>query len=300
MLLHKEMPSFSGKSEIDVMLTPQLYTIKREVLPVKYHYQAKKLAPSILENLLESGREYDYFVFKDNSSWSFIAYEPSAVSALMESKGILPEQVGKLYFVQQARSNFQQPVALGEQEALVSVGETVVVVPKSIVEEKTEYQDFQHVKTPRNGVSFGAGIRSFITRKEMMLVTAILTFFTLMFIAEGVRYAQATNNIREGIDEMLAEYPSLQSSYARENIAKKYQRIDREERHKREVLKSLSRMVLPGVDVVGLSLDQKHFSTQLKYPDEKSALRIKGLAEAQKYIFRRKGSDNVVEIEGKL
>lgn len=284
----------------NIMLTPQFYTLKKEKLPVQYLYQAKKLAPSIMENLLSEGRTYEYFVFKEDEEWVFIAYDPEEVSEFLKSKGIGVEQVSKLFFAQQAAEMFFKPVLLNDSEALVEEQGTVVMVPKILMQEEAGFQSFGDSFTPKNGVSFGAGISSVIGRKETWMLSSIFILFALMFMVEGLRYKQAAATMKETVATLLADHPALKSQYARENIAKKYHKIDQEERHKREILKGLSRMVLPGVEVESLLMDNKHFVTELKCPNEKTATRIKALAKGKKYKFTRSGGANIVKVEGTL
>jgi hypothetical protein len=99
---------------------------------------------------------------------------------------------------------------------------------------------------------------------------------------------------------LLKDYPALQSAYSRENIARKYRKIDKEERHKREVLKGLSRLMLPGVQLESLLLDGKRFAAALKCPDEKTVVRVQSLAKERQYKSSRAGSENLLKIEGSL
>ena len=83
---------------VNIMLTPQLYTLKRESLPVKYAYQAKRIAPSLFEGLLEEPSHYKYFVSKEKESWLFIAYDLEAIQTFLDEKGIALAFVSKMYF----------------------------------------------------------------------------------------------------------------------------------------------------------------------------------------------------------
>ena len=300
LLVHKGMQPIKNGGPFDVMLTPQFYTYKREELPVRYLYQAKKLAPSVLESLLAEGVVYEYFVYKEGDAWAFIAYDPAEISEFLDSVGVGIEQVSKLYFAQQVPEKFSKPVRLNFTETLTTVQGTVTIVPKKLMPIETEYQPFDETFIPKNGVSFGAGVSSVIGRKEAGVLSAILILFALMFAAEGVRYQKEIDTMWQTVDALFKEYPALQSQYARENIAQKYRKIDRQERHKREVLKSFSRLILPGVKVEELVMDGKRVSLALQCPDEKTLSRVKALAEAKQYKFVRSGTQKIVKVEGPL
>ena len=294
------MQAVNSSEALDIMLSPQFYTLKRENLPIRYHFQAKKLASSILENLLPEEGGYEYYVFKDKDSWAFMAYNPVEIVSFLQSRGISAEQVSKLYFAQQVSEMFNTPVLLDENTALSSVQESATVVPRVLLPDETQYQNFDETFRPKTGISFSAGMHSIIEQKEAWMMGAFFLIFALLFAIEGVRYSRVADAMQEEVALLLQDYPALQSQYARENIAKKYRRIDKEERHKREVLKSISRLVLPGVEVESLLMGKKYYSAAFKCPDEQTVVRILSLAKEKQYKASRVGSENIVKIEGSL
>ncbi len=302
LLIHEGMQLVDSSEVFDIMLSPQFYTLKREELPVRYHFQAKKLASSILENLLPEGGHYEYYVFKEEEDglWAFIAYDPEEISSFLQSRGISIEQVSKLYFAQQVSEKFSTPVLLDANTALSNVQDSATVIPEILLPKETQYQDFDETFKPKAGASFGVGMHSVIGQKEAWTIGAIFLIFALMFAIEGARYSRAIGTMQEKVTLLLQDYPALQSQYARENIAKKYQKIDREERHKREVLRDLSRLVLPGMEVESLLMGRKSFSATLKCPDEKTMVRVQSLAKEKQYKASRIGSENLIKIEGSL
>lgn len=295
------MCSVKGSAPFEIMLSPQFYTLKRENLPVNYRYQAKRLAPSILENLLPTGvRHHAYYVYKEDDLWAFIAYDPEEIGKFLNARGIKAEQVSKIYFAQQVVEKFDMPVLLDENEAIVNVQGTATIIPSIFFTKETEYRGFDETFRPKEGASFAAGMHSIITQKEAWIIGAIFLIFALMFVIEGVRYRHVVAAIQEKVTLLLAEHPTLESQYSRANIAQKYETIDKEERQKREVLKDLSRLVLPGVEVENLLMEKKHFSMTLKSPDEDTVIRIQSLAKEKQYQVSRIGSEKLVKIEGNL
>ncbi|RLA74858.1 MAG: hypothetical protein DRG30_05000, partial [Epsilonproteobacteria bacterium] len=85
LLAYRTMPSIDNNAEYEIMLSPQFYTLKREQLSVSYHHQAKKLAPSVLDNLLPADGNYEYYVFRDEDVWVFIAYDPEEIAKFLIS-----------------------------------------------------------------------------------------------------------------------------------------------------------------------------------------------------------------------
>ena len=300
LLAYRTMPSIDNNAEYEIMLSPQFYTLKREQLSVSYHHQAKKLAPSVLDNLLPADGNYEYYVFRDEDVWVFIAYDPEEIAKFLISKGLEAERVSKLYFAEQVTQLFSIPVSLGEDSVLSLAGDTATVVPKVLFSKETEYQNFSDSFRPTEGVSLSVGTHSIIGKKEAWIMSIILLLFALMFIVEGMRYQQVATAMQQEVDELLKDYPALQSQYARENIAQKYRKIDKKEREKREVLKGLSKLILPGVQLESLKMDGKNFTSMLKCPNEKSTLRVLSSAKERKYRVSRIGNENLLKIEGNL
>jgi len=298
-LVHKSMERVYNKSSINIMLSPQFYTMKRETLPIKHQYQAKKLASSVFESLLKDDVEYQYFVYKDRDDWIFIAYDQIEVSTFLDKVGIPLENISKLLFAQQYLDKFNIPLVLSDKELLASIDNTAVVIPSSIIGDKMTNRKFNEKIQNRDGISFGFSNNSIFEYKEAIIISSVLTIFAFIFIIEGIKYKNTLTQMEDEIALVLSKYPSLQSKYSRDNIAKKYKKIDIKERKKRDILKGLSSLLIRGVTLSSLSINSKNFYTTLKTPNEETLIRIKKIAIKKGYKTSRKGED-IIKIEGKL
>ncbi len=299
-LIHDDMTPIEGGRSIDIMVPPQFYTMARQEIKVKYLYQAKKLAPSILENLLSDDIEYEYFVFKDGSYWAFVAYSSVEINEFLRSKGIEISQVSKLYFAQQSEPKFTSVISLNESDALGVLNNIVTVIPKSLLSHGTQYQLFDDTFRPDRGVSYGTSVDSILTQKDSIILASIVVLFAILFLIEGVRYSRVISDMKGQVSILFKEYPALQSQYARENIIKKYHRIDKEEREKREILKDLSSLMVPGVEVDSLLMEDKRLSVVFQTPDKKTLLKVEALAKAKRYKSSRVGRENKIKVDSKL
>jgi hypothetical protein len=294
------MPLVDGSIEYDIMLSPQFYTIKREKLNIKYRYQAKKLAQSILENLLPADHNYSYYTFKDEDEWVFIAYDIEKIIHFLKPKGVEAQDVSRLYFAEQVAKKFTPAIPLDKENSLSYIQNSATVVPNAILSSEIKHQSFSDDFRPKDGISFASNIKGIVDKKEAWSIGAIFLLFSFIFFAEGIRYQNAISSTKQEVAKLLEGHPALQSDYARENIANKYIKIDKIERSKREVLRGISKLMLPGVELETLGLDTKHFVSTFKIVDEKSLLRIKALATTKGYKVSRLGSKNLLKIEGSL
>lgn len=294
------MPRQQLSHTVNIMLTPQFYTLKKENLPIQYAFQAKKIAPSLFDTLLEDSHTYDYFVYKDEDEWVFIAYSQEQIRTFLTSKGIAIENIGKVYFAQQSEKLFDQPIFLGEKNALVNIDKSIVVVPKTALSENVNAGRFSNAYTPNKGVTLEGAYSSLLNKQQTIAIASILSIFAIIFFVEGWQYRDSSDNIKSEVRALMEEYPALQSQYTRQSVSKKYKAIDSKERRKREMIKTLSGMIFKGVKVDTFAMDDKSFQVTFNCKDVKVAMQLKKLAKKVGFSSVKTLTGNAVSIEEKL
>jgi hypothetical protein len=295
------MQNVTVSDDVNVMLTPQFYTLKKEALPLSYAYQAKKIAASLFEGLLEEGRQYDYMVWKEDEEWVFLAYDMQRITAFLEEKGFALEHVSKLFFTQQVVDLLETPLALGAESALVSLNHTVVLVPRSALREEDNISwGIDKRFTPKKGVLLQGAYGSLLSVKHSVVLTAVFGLFALMFFMEGWRYSHDSKANESQIEELLEAYPSLSSQYTRDSIISKYKTLDAMERKKREIIKTLSGMIFKGVTLTAFAMDEKRFTVAFSCKDAEVAKRLKALAKKNRFNISAVSGSNDLTIEGSL
>lgn len=300
-LVHTSMEEVTLAHDVNVMLTPQFYTLKKEPLPVQYAYQAKRIASSLFEGLLEEGKHYEYIVWKEEAEWVFLAYDLEMIATFLEEKGFALEHVSKLFFAQQSADLFSAPLFLGSNEALVSLDNVVVVVPQvalSEVEDNT--LRFDDSFTPKKGIMLQSAYGSLLTLRQTAVLASIFGMMALLFFIEGSRYGGSSKTIQMEKKEMLEAYPSLASKYTRDSIVSKYKTLDRVERKKRETIKTLSGMIFKGVTLISFEVNDKKFSAHFSCTDAQVFKRVKALAKKNKFNTVNVSRAHDLKIEGTL
>lgn len=300
LLVHTGMKQVTLSEPVNVMLSPRFYTLKKEALPVRYAYQAKRIAPSLFDGLLEGGRHYDYMVWKEKEEWVFLAYDLEMIVAFLESKGFALENVSKIFFAQQALDLFDKPLLLGENEALVSLDQVVVLVPRAALAGEELTSDFSNSFTPKKGVMLQGAYGSILNLKQALVLAGIFGLFAIIFFIEGLRYGGNTKAGEEEMQKLLEAHPSLQSKYTRESIVAKYKALDTAERKKREMIKTLASMIFKGVVLTSLEMDDKTFKVHFSCKDVEIANRVKVLANKNKMNALAVSGSNDLKIEGAL
>ena len=149
------MPKPKKAAKYDLVLSPQFYIVKKEQLPIKYAYQAKKLASSILDEYLDSSKDYEYVVQKIKEGWRFFAYAPKDVEEYLEQNyNIDASKIGQIYFADQLNSVISKvPIALDENSALALLDNQATIVPRAMLE-VNKYARFDKKLRPKGGFSF--------------------------------------------------------------------------------------------------------------------------------------------------
>jgi len=289
-LLYRDIGNLPDASRYDVMLTPQFYVLKRESLPVKYPFQAKKLAPSILDDLTGEG-SFTHEVFQEGDQWVFVAYDLEALSRFLESRGSSIDRVHRIYFAEQAKEQFATPVALNDREALTLVNDTVTVVPRQLLGDAAKLTQFDETFRPQKSFDLKRNFSSFLDTRLAIALASVLVLLGLAYFADGYRYHKAVLDAENQLDSLLAANPSLRGAYARKAIHTKYMTIDKAQRQIRDRIKDVSRLVGKDAKIKALSLDTKGYRATLEIaPKSQTAASLKTLAESSGLKHVKAGS----------
>jgi len=241
--LHRQMPPITGQEPIDLVLTPQFYTMKRDDLPIRFAFQARKLAPSLLE---EAGdpESLHFEVLREDEGWLYFAYRPDEVENFLKSKGINPQRISRLFFAQQFASVLQHPVLLsGSTQALTLVEDTVTILPASLLHEQPD-RFAESLPLPNHSFSFPKGTSTgLLGRKESLWLILAAILLGGAWLIEGVYTANKAVEIQDNLSDLLEEHPALQSGLARRNILEKYRAIDTHQRKIRQKIHSIGSLV---------------------------------------------------------
>jgi len=271
LLLYREIEALPDLPRYDLVLTPQFYVMKREELPLKYAHQAKKLAPSILDELTGEGT-FVYEAFPEGDSWVFIAYDLQKLSDFLYIKGGSIDRVGHLYFAEQLRDKLAPPLALDDRVALTLVNDTATVVPAALLGEDTTFGAFDDTFRPEKGFAIKRSHNSYLDPRHAILLAGLLGVLGLAWFAEGYRYHRAIGTAESRLEQLLDANPGLRSSYTREATWKKYSATNAQQRKIRDRIKAISRLTSKETKLDTLTIDSKGYKAALSVPDNPKTL----------------------------
>ena len=127
-----DSPIIVSEEQLDIVLSPAYYWVKRVTLPVKYLREVKKLLPSLFEDILPEGK-YSYTAYRDGDAYMIFAYNDKAILDALSDKGIKSAQIRRIYFAQSEFSDLERPVSLGD-DILVQQEGVIVKLPSLFAE----------------------------------------------------------------------------------------------------------------------------------------------------------------------
>ncbi len=266
LLLYREIRMWLDLSRYDLMLTPQFYVLKREELPIKYAYQAKKLAPSILGELIGEG-DFTYEAFQEGGSWVFVAYSLKEISEFLHSRGGSIDRVGRLYFAEQIREKLDVPLVLDDQMVLTRVNDTATIVPVRFLDGSKQLRTFDEAFRPEKGFTFKRSYDSYFDLRQTIMLAGVLSVLGFIWFAEGYRYHRAVDAAEVRYEHLLDANPSLRSSYTREAAWKKYSATNTLQRKIRDGIKAVSRLTGKEIKLDTLAVDTRGYKATLFVPD---------------------------------
>ena len=291
----------------DLMLSPQFYVHKREELAVKYAFQAKRLAPSILDDLT-GPHPMRYEAFKDEEgAWHFVAYDAKALEAFLESRGGSLGRVGKLYFAEQVRRRFDPPVLLGNNDVLGVVDDIATVIPRKLLADPDRLQTFDDSFRPDEGFGVKRSRRhhsamggSTLDGRFATTLAVVMLLIGLAYAAEGYRYQRAIHTAEDSLERLFEEHPKMRGSYARSSIHKKYLQTDTHQRAIRSRLQAVGRLTRNGAVLDLFSIDANGYKATLRVNGSNDALAaLKKLAQSN-HLEKIKLSGHTFETSGAL
>lgn len=302
-LLYKNMPKPKKARVYDLVLSPQFYIVKKEQLPIKYSYQAKRLAPSILDELVDSSKDYEYIVQKVKDGWRFFAYAPKDIEDyLQENYKIDGSKIGQIYFADQLNGVISRvPIELDENNVLALLDNQATIIPKDMLE-SSSFAKFSKKLRPKGGFSFKSskkiqksGASGF--DKNSIAIATLLTLIAAAYLVEAISYKRATNRLQDKLASIYEDAPELQSKLTRDSIKAKYEAIEARERSIREQLKNFSQLSSKKSILEQLILNKNDLEATFKV-DPKEINKIKSITTNTNLSYKQE--NGLFKIKGAL
>lgn len=284
-LLYPDIAVLPNAVKMDFILAPHFYTYLKEELAVKYAFQAKQFASSLFDGLLGKEKDYSYHVIKNGENeWDFYAYSPEDIEKFLLSKNLKASQIGKIYFAQQFPLLFEESVKLGIKDVIKNLNGVVTTIPLRILpfdhkfkneesEEQIELKDGVHLTT--------SSIDAIFSFKDSVILSSLFATLGMIFLIQSFMIGNL-DEPQATLQKLTDEHPNLSSQIVRDNIMQKYEKIDKEERFKRDTTQKISKLISNDSNISDLNIRENQVYATINVKNQMIENQIKNQSEIEK------------------
>lgn len=92
---------YNNLNKVDLILSPDFYWVRSFDVDIKTLSQAKSIAPTLFEDILDSNLEYSYKVIKlNNDKYLYFAYDNKEILENIKNSGLNINLINSVYFAQ--------------------------------------------------------------------------------------------------------------------------------------------------------------------------------------------------------
>jgi len=217
--LDTSSPKFEVTDKVNVILSPSFYWVKKLALPVKYARDAKKLLPSIFEDILPDGN-YSYSAYKSGDDFFVFAYEDKYIIDILSEKGIANSNIANVYFAQSELTNLSGAVKISDDQSIYIKEDILILVPCCWIEENSDL-DMNELTLSKHAIvlqQFG----HIVDQKSIYNIGAILLVLIMLISAEYIITIQKIANISTETDDIFAKHNLKSTMFQNKALLKKY------------------------------------------------------------------------------
>jgi len=189
------------EENVNVIVSPSLYWVKKLDLPVKNVREAKTLLPSLFEDILPEG-SYSYSVYKDGEYFFIFAYEDKKILEVCASKGIHAAQIEGVYFAQSELAHLTSTHKINDTQSIYVKDDIVLLVPCMWLEDDSML-DVNDLSLSKHNVK----LKQFGHIVDDKSFNTLVVIFSVLILLLGVEYfitqskLQSTLELRDEIFE---------------------------------------------------------------------------------------------------
>ncbi len=266
--------SFEKDVKVNVILPPSLYWVQKVQLPVKFVRDALKFLPSLFEDQLQEGQEYNYFTYKDGENFIAFAYKQDEILALLAKQGITKGNIEALYFAQSEFSHIKESIILNKEEVLTLKDGIVILLPKEWVS-NVKALDTTTLKLSKHQIEltqFGD-----LDKRKFFTLSFILVLFIALFGFEYFATTLESEKLAQKRVEVFEKYNLKATTFQNRALLKKYEKIEKKQRKIRKVVALIS----------GVKLKEGDFLNLIFLKERKIIASFSGKTQQKEYIVKK-------------
>jgi hypothetical protein len=290
---------FNTQDDLNIILSPSMYWVKKLQLPVKTVREAKGLVESLFEDVLPEDATYSYYVYKDGEFFYIFAYEDKLIIDTLIQKGINSSQVRGVYFSQSELCNISGAVKINEKQSIYVENDIVVLVPCCWIEESGDL-DITSIELSKHSFTLKQ-YSHIVDNKTLYTIIALLAIFTIISATEFFIIKSKTQNLSQLNDDVFIKASMKPTMMQNVSIVKKYKSIDKKQTKIRESISHILKLKLQnGVKIEKMKLLSDNLV--IKFDGMKNGMErgVKSSLDKKKVIYNSYFKDDNWYVEFKI
>jgi hypothetical protein len=286
---------FVVDEKVNVILSPSYYWVKKLTLPVKYVRDAKKLLPSIFEDVLPEGN-YNYSVYKKGDFFFAFAYDDKVILDALEEKGVAFSNVANVFFAQSELGFIEGAIKVNETQSIYFKDDILVLLPCCWIEESGSL-DLGAINPSNHSITL-AQFGHIIDNKSLYKIGTILSMLIVLVLIELLITNNKINELTSLKDNLFSK-AKLQSTMLQNQAAlKKYNKIHTKQMQLREYFSTiLSFKLQAGESLNQIGLKNKNLSVEFSSLSEATIQKITNRLTNKKIKFKTSKKENTWHLE---
>jgi len=216
--------SLHVEENVNIILSPSLYWVKKVSLPVSSLREVKKLLPTLFEDTIPEGT-YSYSAYKSSldSEYFIFAYEDKKIIDLLLKQNISMSNISSVHFAQSEFSSITNAMKINEMQSVYLKDDIVVLVPCCWIEEKGEL-DLSNITLSNHKITlkqFGHIVES----KNFYGIASAMLVLIFMLLTELLSISNTQEYIQNKKEQLFSTYKLKSTMFENNAILNKYMKI---------------------------------------------------------------------------
>ncbi len=279
------------EGKVTLVLSPEFYWIKKEELPVKRVYEAKRLAPSVFDGFLPEGN-FSYIVYKEDEKFILIAYDKEEILKTLENIVDDMNNIEEIYFAQTEFSDIEGCVEIDDKNAIASIEGVIVQIPRRCANPSMRIDELlEGMELSKYKIKIGA--QEVMGKKELVLYAAVFALFTLSFLTEYAIYKTEIKKMQTRKAQILTKYNLPRTSIQLKSIKNSLLKSYNTQKRIRDTIDYLGSVELKKgefIDMISVDTKNADFSIKLSSKQRQNAV-ISYIQKRYKIIEKSQNND---------
>ncbi|MGE4419524.1 MAG: hypothetical protein AB7D38_06795 [Sulfurimonas sp.] len=294
-------PSLEPKNteqNVNIILSPSFYWVKKIFLPLKRARDVKKLLPSIFEEILPEGN-YSYAVYKKEEYFLAFAYEDREILEFLAKRGISVAHVANICFAQTFFSEADLPLRISKERTLVMQDGIVVMVPSSWQISAKEFS-LDDRNFPKQTITLEK-FNHIVDKKNIYQIGSLLIFITFLLGIELFMVQQNRDEILSAKESIFSKYNLKPTMMQNESMAKKYSALHEQQMKFRTKIGTIINLQLkPNEKIDSISYKDRSIHVLFQSVKESDFKHIAAALEAKNIEYKVDFKDSMAILEVQL